>query len=132
MTALFQPSVQGFLIRLQAALDTLPSKQPVVGSNPTGGVHLPQGFSAKHHQEHLLTTSTAAKGATLFQTLHPLREALATQMKRSTDAHAPVTLTVMDAVLLSRRLRPNFIPQNRTNAPCFPQAGFARLSDAET
>ncbi|WP_156777477.1 hypothetical protein [Synechococcus sp. RS9916] len=40
----------------------------------------------------------------LFQTLHRLREALATQVKQSPDAHAPVTLTAMDAVLLSRLL----------------------------
>ena len=40
----------------------------------------------------------------LFQTLHRLREALATQVKRSTDAHASVTITAMDAVLLSRLL----------------------------
>ena len=40
----------------------------------------------------------------LFQMLHRLREALATQVKRSTDAHAPLTLTAMDAVLLSRLL----------------------------
>ena len=56
------------------------------------------------HLEHLLTTSKVAEGAMLFQTLHRLREALATQVKRSTDAHAPVTISAMDAVLLSRVL----------------------------
>ena len=56
------------------------------------------------HLEHLLTSSTVAEGAMLFQTLHRLREALATQVKRSTDAQAPVVITAMDAVLLSRLL----------------------------
>ena len=56
------------------------------------------------HLEHLLTTSKQAEGAMLFMTLHRLREALATQVKRSTNAHAPVTITAMDAVLLSRVL----------------------------
>ncbi|EAU74600.1 hypothetical protein [Synechococcus sp. RS9916] len=40
-----------------------------------------------------MTTITVAEGQ-CFQT----------QLKRSTDAHAPVTLTAMDAVLLLRRL----------------------------
>ncbi len=40
----------------------------------------------------------------LFQTQNRLRKTLATQVKRSTDTHAPVTLTAMDAVLLSRLL----------------------------
>ena len=56
------------------------------------------------HLELLLTSSTVAEGAMLFQTLHRLREALATQVKRSTDAQAPVVITAMDAVLLSRLL----------------------------
>lgn len=56
------------------------------------------------HLEHLLQSSNVAEGAMLFQTLHRLREALATQVTRSSDAHAPVTITAMDAVLLSRVL----------------------------
>lgn len=56
------------------------------------------------HLEHLLQSSTMAEGAMLFQTLHRLREALATQVTKASDAHAPVTITAMDAVLLSRVL----------------------------
>ena len=56
------------------------------------------------HLEHLLQSSSVAEGAMLFQTLHRLSEALATQVTRSSDAHAPVTITAMDAVLLSRVL----------------------------
>ena len=40
----------------------------------------------------------------LFQTLHRLREALATQVTRSSDSETPVMITAMDAVLLSRLL----------------------------
>ena len=40
----------------------------------------------------------------LFQTLHRLREALATQVTKTSDADFPVTITAMDAVLLSRLL----------------------------
>ena len=40
----------------------------------------------------------------LFQTLTRLREALATQLTRDSDAEAPVMITAMDAVLLSRLL----------------------------
>ena len=56
------------------------------------------------HLEHLLQTNKQAEGAMLFQTLHRLREALATQVKRSSDADTPVAITAMDAVLLSRLL----------------------------
>ena len=56
------------------------------------------------HLEHLLQSSSVAEGAMLFQTLHRLREALATQVTKASDAHAPVTITAMDAVLLSRVL----------------------------
>ena len=56
------------------------------------------------HLEHLLQSSSGAEGAMLFQTLHRLREALATQVTKASDAHAPVTITAMDAVLLSRVL----------------------------
>ena len=56
------------------------------------------------HLEHLWQSSTVAEGAMLFQTLHRLREALATQVTKASDAHAPVTITAMDAVLLSRVL----------------------------
>ena len=56
------------------------------------------------HLEHLLQTNKQAEGAMLFQTLHRLREALATQVKRSSDADTPVSITAMDAVLLSRLL----------------------------
>ena len=56
------------------------------------------------HLEHLLQSSSVAEGAMLFQTLHRLREALATQVTKASDAHAPVTITGMDAVLLSRGL----------------------------
>ena len=56
------------------------------------------------HLEHLLQTNKHAEGAMLFQTLHRLREALATQVKRSSDADIPVAITAMDAVLLSRLL----------------------------
>ena len=56
------------------------------------------------HLEHLLQSSTVAEGAMLFQTLHRLREALATQVTKASDSHAPVTITAMDAVLLSRVL----------------------------
>ena len=52
------------------------------------------------HLEHLLQTSTVAEGAMLFQTLHRLREALATQVTKASDADAPVSITAMDAVLL--------------------------------
>ena len=37
----------------------------------------------------------------LFQTLPRLREALATQVTRSSDSDTPVIITAMDAVLLS-------------------------------
>ena len=40
------------------------------------------------HLEHLLQTNKQAEGAMLFQTLHRLREALATQVKRSSDANS--------------------------------------------
>lgn len=40
----------------------------------------------------------------LFQTLHRLREALATQGTKASNADAPVSITAMDAVLLSRVL----------------------------
>ena len=56
------------------------------------------------HLEHLLQSSNVAEGGMLFQTLHRLREALATQVTKASDAHAPVTITAMDAVLLSRVL----------------------------
>lgn len=56
------------------------------------------------HLEHLLQTNKQAEGAMLFQTLHRLREALATQVKRSSDADTPISITAMDAVLLSRLL----------------------------
>ena len=56
------------------------------------------------HLEHLLQSSKVAEGAMLFQTLHRLREALATQVTKASDAHTPVTITAMDAVLLSRVL----------------------------
>ena len=56
------------------------------------------------HLEHLLQTSSVAEGAMLFQTLHRLREALATQMTKASDAHTPVSTSAMDAVLLSRVL----------------------------
>ena len=56
------------------------------------------------HLEHLLQSSSVAEGAMLFQTLHRLREALATQVTKASDAHTPVTITAMDAVLLSRVL----------------------------
>lgn len=56
------------------------------------------------HVEHLLQTNQQAEGAMLFQTLTRLREALATQVTRSSDSDTPVTITAMDAVLLSRLL----------------------------
>ena len=56
------------------------------------------------HLEHLLQTNKQAEGAMLFMTLHRLREALATQVKRSSDADTPISITAMDAVLLSRLL----------------------------
>ena len=56
------------------------------------------------HLEDLLQTSTVAEGAMLFQTLHRLREALATKVSKASDADAPVSITAMDAVLLSRVL----------------------------
>ena len=56
------------------------------------------------HLEFLLKNNKTAEGAMLFQTLTRLREALATQVKRSSDADTPVTITAMDAVLLSRVL----------------------------
>jgi len=40
----------------------------------------------------------------LFQTLHRLRQELATQVTKASDADAPVSITAMDAVLLSRVL----------------------------
>ena len=51
------------------------------------------------HLEHLLQTNKQAEGAMLFQTLHRLREALVTQVKRSSDADTPISITAMDAVL---------------------------------
>ncbi len=56
------------------------------------------------HLEHLLQTNKQAEGAMLFMTLHRLREALATQVTRSSDSDTPVSITAMDAVLLSRLL----------------------------
>ena len=56
------------------------------------------------HLEHLLQSSSVAEGAMLFQTLHRLREALATQVTKASDAHSPVSISAMDAVLLSRVL----------------------------
>ena len=56
------------------------------------------------HLEHLLQSSSVTEGAMLFQTLHRLREALATQVTKASDAQAPVSITAMDAVLLSRVL----------------------------
>ena len=56
------------------------------------------------HLEHLLQTNKHAEGAMSFQTLHRLREALATQVTRSSDSETPVMITAMDAVLLSRLL----------------------------
>ena len=56
------------------------------------------------HVEHLLQTNQQAEGAMLFQTLTRLREALATQVTRSSDSDTPVMITAMDAVLLSRLL----------------------------
>ena len=56
------------------------------------------------HLEHLLQTNQQAEGVMLFQTLHLLREALATQVKRSSDANTLLSITAMDAVLLSRLL----------------------------
>ena len=64
-------------------------------NDPDGGIA---------HLEHLLTTSKVAEGAMLFQTLHRLREALATQVTKASDAHTPVSISAMDAVLLSRVL----------------------------
>lgn len=46
------------------------------------------------HLGHLVTTITVAAVAMPFDT----------QVKRSTDAHAPVTLTAIDVVLMSRLL----------------------------
>ena len=40
----------------------------------------------------------------LFQTLHRLREALATQVTKPSDADATLSITAMDAVPLSRVL----------------------------
>ena len=56
------------------------------------------------HLRQLLKSGSVAEGAMLFQTLHRLREALATQVTQASDADAPVTITAMDAVLLSRVL----------------------------
>lgn len=56
------------------------------------------------HLEFLLKNNKTAEGAMLFQTLTRLREALATQVTRSSDAESPVMITAMDAVLLSRLL----------------------------
>ena len=56
------------------------------------------------HLEFLLKNNRTAEGAMLFQTLHRLREALATQVTRSSDSETPVMITAMDAVLLSRLL----------------------------
>ena len=56
------------------------------------------------HLEHLLQTNQQAEGAMLFQTLHRLREALATQVTRSSNSDTAVIITAMDAVLLSRLL----------------------------
>ena len=56
------------------------------------------------HLEFLLKNNRTAEGAMLFQTLHRLREALATQVTRSSDSETPVMITAMDAVLLSRVL----------------------------
>ena len=56
------------------------------------------------HLKHLLKSGSMAEGAMLFQTLHRLREALATQVTKASDAQSPVTITAMDAVLLSRVL----------------------------
>ena len=64
----------------------------------------PEAVGDIAHLEHLLQTNKQAEGAMLFQTLHRLREALATQVKRSSDADTPISITAMDAVLLSRLL----------------------------
>ena len=56
------------------------------------------------HLEFLLKNNRTAEGAMLFQTLTRLREALATQVTRSSDSETPVMITAMDAVLLSRLL----------------------------
>ena len=64
----------------------------------------PEPVGDIRHLEHLLQTNKQAEGAALFQTLHRLREALATQLTRDSDAEAPVMITAMDAVLLSRLL----------------------------
>ena len=64
----------------------------------------PEPVGDIRHLEHLLQTNQQAEGAMLFQTLTRLREALATQLTRDSDAEAPVMITAMDAVLLSRLL----------------------------
>ncbi len=64
----------------------------------------PEPVGDIRHLEHLLQTNRQAEGAMLFQTLTRLREALATQLTRDSDAEAPVSITAMDAVLLSRLL----------------------------
>lgn len=56
------------------------------------------------HLEFLIQNNRAAEGAMRFQTLSRLREVLATQITRSSSADTPVTITAMDAVLLSRLL----------------------------
>ena len=56
------------------------------------------------HLRQLLKSGSVAEGAMLFQTLHRLREALATQVTQASDADAPVTITAMDAVLITRVL----------------------------
>ena len=52
------------------------------------------------HLEYLLQNNRTAEGAMLFQTLPRLREALATQVTRSSDSDTPVIITAMDSVLL--------------------------------
>jgi hypothetical protein len=64
----------------------------------------PEPVGDIRHLEHLLQNNKQAEGAALFQTLTRLREALATQLTRDSDAETPVSITAMDAVLLSRLL----------------------------
>ena len=47
-------------------------------------------------------SSSLAEGAMLLQTLHRLREMLATQVSRASDAKASVSIKARDAVLVSQ------------------------------
>lgn len=64
----------------------------------------PEPIDGIAHLDNLLQTNKQAEGAMLFQTMTRLREALAIQVKRSSDADTPVAITAMDAVLLFRLL----------------------------